>query len=143
MLTPGKDAAVAMRELGVRGATDITGFGLLGHALELALASGVAIEIESARIPLLGGALELARAGMLTGGGKTNAEYVGEAALISPELSSELRSLLFDPQTAGGLLIAIRAEQAEALLARLRKSYTRAATIGRVTEHGSHHIVVR
>jgi selenide,water dikinase len=80
---------------------------------------------------------------MLTGGGKTNAEYVGEAALISPELSSELRSLLFDPQTAGGLLIAIRAEQAEALLARLRKSYTRAAMIGRVTEHGSHHIVVR
>ncbi|HTG13986.1 MAG TPA: selenide, water dikinase SelD, partial [Blastocatellia bacterium] len=114
MLTSGRDAAAAMNEFEIRGATDVTGFALLGHAWELARASRVTIEIESARVPLIEGALELAAAGMLTSGDKTNREYVGDDIQISEEVSKQMRSLLFDPQTAGGLLIAIASDRAEA-----------------------------
>ena len=77
MLTPGRYAAEAMREFGVKGATDVTGFALLGHAWEMAKASKVTIEIDASSVPFLKGALELAAAGMLTSGDKTNREYVG------------------------------------------------------------------
>ena len=77
MLTSGKDAAEAMREFEIKGATDVTGFALLGHAWELAKGSKVTIEIDSSRVPILQGALELASAGLLTSGDKTNRDYVG------------------------------------------------------------------
>ena len=143
MLTSGKDAAAAMNEFEIRGATDVTGFALLGHAWELARASRVTIEIESARVPLIEGALELVAAGMLTSGDKSNREYVGEDVRIADRVNKEIRSLLFDPQTAGGLLIATASDRAEALLARLRKSYPRAEIIGRVVERGTHSIIVK
>jgi selenide,water dikinase len=142
MLTPGREAAAAMREFGVKGATDITGFALLGHAWELARASQVTIEIEAARVPLLPGALELAGRGMLTRGDKTNREYVGDDIEISPAVGKEMRSVLYDPQTAGGLLISIAADRARALLARLRETYPQAAIIGRVTARGAHSLTV-
>src|SRR6185436_17440804 len=84
MLTPGKYAAEAMREFGVKAATDVTGFALLGHAWEVACASKVTIEIDSRAVPLLDGALELAHDGMLTSGDKTNREYVGVDVEIAP-----------------------------------------------------------
>ncbi len=143
MLTPGREAAAAMRDFDVKGATDITGFGLLGHAWEVARASQVTIEIEAARVPLLPGALELASKGMLTSGDKTNREYVGEDIEINPEVSKEMRRVLYDPQTAGGLLIAIAAERANSLLARLREHYPHAAIIGRVTERSARSLVVK
>jgi selenide,water dikinase len=142
MLTASRDAASAMREFDVRGATDVTGFGLLGHAWELARASRVTIEIASARVPLIAGALELAERGMLTSGDKTNREYVGDDIRFDERVGNQMRSLLFDPQTAGGLLISIAEDRAEALLARLRNTYGEAAIIGRVTERGRHSIVV-
>src|SRR5262249_51941529 len=77
MLTPGKSAAEAIAKFDVKGATDVTGFALLGHSWEMACASNVTIEIDSARVPLIKGALELASAGMLTSGDKTNRAYVG------------------------------------------------------------------
>jgi selenide, water dikinase len=143
MLTPGRAAAQLMREFGVTGATDITGFGLMGHAWEVARASGVTLEIDSHSVPALPGALELAAQGMLTSGDKTNRQYVGDDALINEAVGKEMRSVLFDPQTAGGLLLAVAAERAESLLARLRERYPHAALIGRVVERGSHSIVVR
>jgi selenide,water dikinase len=143
MLTSGKDAAAAMNEFEIRGATDVTGFALLGHAWELARASGVTIEIESARVPLIEGAIELAAAGMLTSGDKSNREYVGDDVQIADRVNKHIRSLLFDPQTAGGLLIAAAYDRAEALLARLRRSYPRAEIIGRAIERGAHSIVVK
>ena len=143
MLTPGKHAAEAMREFGVKGATDVTGFALLGHAWEMAKGSKVTILIEPGRVPLIGGALELATAGLMTGGDKTNREYVGDDVEIDPALDKNLVKLLFDPQTAGGMLIAIASDQAEALLSRLRENYPRASVIGKVTEAGSKSIVVR
>ena len=143
MLTPGKHAAEAMREFGVKGATDVTGFALLGHAWEMAKGSKVTILIEPGSVPVIDGALELATAGLMTGGDKTNREYVGDDVEIDPALDKNLVKLLFDPQTAGGMLIAIASDQAEALLSRLRENYPRASVIGKVTEAGSKSIVVR
>ena len=142
MLTPGKHAAEAMREFGVKGATDVTGFALLGHAWEMACASRVTIEIDARAVPLLDGALELATAGMLTSGDKSNREYVGEDVELSPGVDVNLARLLFDPQTAGGMLIAVAEEKAEVLLRTLRENYPRAQIIGRVTPRRSRSIVV-
>jgi selenide,water dikinase len=142
MLTPGKHAAEAMRHFGVKGATDVTGFALLGHAWEMACASNVTIEIFACAVPLLDGALELATAGMLTSGDKTNREYVGEDVELSPNVDVNLAKLMFDPQTAGGMLIAVAEDKAEALLRTLRENYSRAQIIGRVSPRGSHSIVV-
>ena len=143
MLTPGRYAAEAMRAFGVKGATDVTGFSLLGHAWEMARASNITISIEPGAVPLLEGALELAAAGMLTSGDKTNREYVGADVAIDPSVEPNLTKLLFDPQTAGGMLIAIPEERGDRLLARLREAYATAAVIGRVTEQASQLIVVK
>jgi selenide,water dikinase len=143
MLTPGKYAAEAMREFSVKGATDVTGFALLGHAWEIARASNVTISIEPASVPVLDGALELAEAGLLTSGDKTNREYLGEDVEIAESVDKNLVKLLFDPQTAGGLLISIPAARAAELLARLRENYPRANLIGRVREFSEHSIIVQ
>lgn len=142
MLTSGRAAAESMREFGVTGATDVTGFALLGHAWELARASRVTIEIDSARVPLLPGALDLAGAGLLTSGDKTNREYVGEDIVIAAGVSKPMSNLFFDPQTAGGLLISIPADRSDALLETLRKNYPHATKVGRVLEHGRHSLIV-
>ncbi len=142
MLTAGRKAGEAMREFGVRGATDITGFGLLGHAWEVAKASKVTFEINAGQVPVLPGALELAGRKMLTQGDKTNREYVGAGVQLSNTLSKEMASVLFDPQTAGGMLIAVAADKTDALLARLRENYADAASIGRVTEFDRANVVV-
>jgi selenide, water dikinase len=142
MLTPGRYAAEAMREFGVKGATDVTGFALLGHAWELACASKVTILIEPGSIPLLDGALELASAGLLTSGDKTNREYVGQDIEIDESLNENLVKLLYDPQTAGGMLISVSSDRAHDLLDRLRENYPQAEIIGRVIERGDHSIVV-
>jgi selenide,water dikinase len=136
MLLAGRDAARVMVEAGAHAATDVTGFALLGHAWEMARASNVTLEIESARVPVIPGALELAAAGMLTSGDKSNRAYVGDDVMIGEGVGKELASLLFDPQTAGGLLIAIEEGGTAELLSRLRGTYPDAAVIGRVVERG-------
>src|SRR5258708_26287866 len=143
MLTAGQLAAEAMREFGVKGATDVTGFALLGHAWELAKASKVTVEIDASAVPLINGALELASAGMLTSGDKTNREYVGEDIEIAESVDENLVKLLFDPQTAGGMLIAVSEGRADALRKRLNESYPHAKVIVRVTNHDSRSIVVQ
>lgn len=143
MLTPGKYAAEAISKFAVKGATDVTGFSLLGHTWEMARASNVTIEIDSARVPLIGGALELATAGLFTSGDKTNREYVGEQVEIAPGVDANLVRLLFDPQTAGGLLLAIPEGKAEELLTELRGNYPRAEIIARVMDRGAKAISVK
>ena len=143
MMTPGRFAAEAMREFEVKGATDVTGFSLLGHAWEMARASGVTIEVDAGSVPLIDGALELATAGMLTSGDKTNREYIGADIQIDESVDKNLGKLLFDPQTAGGMLISVSAERADALSARLREAYATANVVGHVTERASHSIVVK
>ena len=100
------------------------------------------LEIEAARVPLIPGALELAAAGMLTSGDKSNRAYVGTDVRLGEGVGKELASLLFDPQTAGGLLISVEAARAEELLSRLRGSYPDAAIIGRAVGRGPHLIIV-
>jgi selenide,water dikinase len=142
MLLAGRRAAGLMQEFGAHAATDVTGFSLLGHAWEMARASNVTIEIDSAGVPTIHGALSLAAAGLVTSGDKSNRAYVGQDISLSDSLSTELGRLLFDPQTAGGLLISIDESRADSLLARLRETYTDAALIGRVAARGEHSIVV-
>lgn len=143
MLRPGGYAAEAMREFGVKAATDVTGFALLGHAWEMACASKLTIEIDANAVPLLDGALELAAAGMLTSGDKTNREYIGKDIEIAGSVDVNLIKLLFDPQTAGGMLISISPDRAADLLARLRENYPQAVIIGRAREPVEHSIVLR
>jgi selenide,water dikinase len=143
MMTPGKYAAEAIQQFEVKGATDVTGFALLGHIWEMACASNVTIEVDSARVPLINGALELATAGMITGADKTNREYVGEDISLAAGLDPNLVKLFYDPQTAGGLLLAIPEEKADDLLVELRRSYPRAEIIGRVAKRVKTAIVVK
>ena len=143
MLTPGKYAAEAISKFDVKGATDVTGFALLGHAWEMACASEVTIEIDSASVPLIEGALDLATAGLLTGADKTNREYVGQQVEIAASVDPNLVKLFYDPQTAGGLLLAIPAAKAEDLFMEIRRNYPRAEIIGRVIERGEKAILVK
>ena len=143
MLTPGKYAAEAISKFDVKAATDVTGFALLGHTWEMACASNVTIEIDSARVPLIGGALDLARAGLLTSGDKTNREYVAAQVEIAASVDANLVKLFYDPQTAGGLLLSITEDRANELLAELQQNYPRAEIIGRVFERGAKLILVK
>jgi selenide,water dikinase len=143
MLTPGKYAAEAIAQFDVKGATDVTGFALLGHTWEMACASNVTIEIDSARVPLISGAFDLAVAGLLTGADKTNREYVVEDVSAASTVDQTLLKLFYDPQTAGGLLLSISEDKADDLLTELRRNYPRAGIIGRVTERGTRAIVVK
>jgi len=142
MMTPGKYAAEAIMKFDVKGATDVTGFALLGHTWEMACASNVTTEIDSARVPLINGALELATAGLMTGADKTNREYVGEDVSLDERIDSNLVKLFYDPQTAGGLLLAIPEEKADDLLSELRRNYPRAEVIGSVRKRGEKRIKV-
>ncbi len=142
MLTAGRQAAEAICDFGIRAATDITGFGLLGHVWEVAKASHVTIEIIASKVPLLPGALDLARKKMLTQGDKTNREYVGADVFIDKDIGKEMISLLYDPQTAGGMFIAVPNDDAEAMLETLQRHYKQAAIIGRVIEKGVRSVVV-
>jgi selenide,water dikinase len=143
MLTPGSFAAEAIREFGVKGATDVTGFALLGHAWEMARAGNVTIELDVSNVPLINGALELAASGSLTGADKTNREYVGEDIGVASTIDPNLMKLFYDPQTAGGLLLSVSREKAPDLLKALRENYPRAEIVGRVTERGEKVIVVK
>jgi selenide,water dikinase len=117
MLTLNRAACQAMLACGAHGCTDVTGFGLMGHAREMALASGVTLEIDTARIRLLDGALEYARLGAQPGGLQNNREFSGCAVAAPAGLDPALEALLYDPQTSGGLLVSLPEEGAERMLA--------------------------
>ena len=121
----------------IHAVTDITGFGLLGHAREMAAASGVSFEIEHGKIALLAGALEAARGGFLAGGLKNNRDFVGGCAGFADSVPEEFRNLLFDPQTSGGLLASLAPEAVPAALAALERRGVEARAIGRVIEKTS------
>jgi selenide,water dikinase len=130
-------AARAMLKYEVHAATDITGFGLAGHGAKMADGSRVTLIIEESDLPLLQGALELSREGMTPGGGKRNREFFGPQVKVHEEVADEIAEIIFDPQTSGGLLIALAENLAHSLLADLQKSGNgEAAIIGRVTERG-------
>ncbi len=112
------------------GCTDITGFGLIGHAREMALASGVTLEIEAERLEFLPGALEYAAQGTAPGGLKNNREFASCAVELRKDLPGEVEALLYDPQTSGGLLLSMAPEKAQGRV------------IGRVVERGEKPVVI-
>jgi len=137
-------AAEAMTAAGVTTATDITGFGLAGHLGEIAEQSGVEVEVYGAAIPVFSGVLDLIREGVISGAVERNREYASRRVKRAKGVGEELETLLYDPQTSGGLLIAVRKPKASALLAALRKrGVAAAAPIGRVTRKGPARIVLR
>jgi len=139
MTSSSKEPAMAMTELSANACTDVTGFGLMGHAFEMAKASNVTFELSAEAVPLLPDVLDLIADGMLTRGDKNNRVYVGDTVTMADSISSEMQSALYDPQTAGGLLISIPASNAEELLRRVPF----AKQIGTVSVKGSHLINVR
>jgi selenide,water dikinase len=112
--------------------TDVTGFGLIGHAREMALASKVSLQLNANRIPLLDGALECVRAGHIPGGLKANREFAECVVQYEGEIPEELKTILFDPQTAGGLLISVSSEAASELTRALGEAGVPAIDIGEV-----------
>lgn len=127
-------AAEVMREFPVHACTDITGFGLLGHAKEMALASKAGLIIYADRVPLLTGALELAQQNMIPGGSFRNRDYLARYVEVSARIPEAQAMLLFDAQTSGGLLIALAATMAAELLTALQaRGIKSAAIIGEVT----------
>jgi len=126
----------------VHALTDITGFGLIGHVRELALGSNVSVQLLSENIPLLPGAIECVRAGYIPGGLKANREFAECVVEYQSEISEELKTLLFDPQTAGGLLISVSHRHLEPLLQELRNAGVPASHIGSVTEKAHYLLTV-
>ncbi len=121
MLRLSRHASHLAREAGLSAATDVTGFGLVGHLWEMAERSGVAVWLDAGRVPLLLGARECSAMGVHTGGEGRNREWVGENAAIAPSVDPEIAALLFDPQTSGGLLLAASPERAVAMEAAFRR----------------------
>jgi selenide,water dikinase len=117
----------------VHGMTDVTGFGLIGHARELALASNVSLQIFSEKIGVLPGALECIRAGYIPGGLNANRDFAECIVSYEAEIGPELKALLFDPQTAGGLLISLAETSAERFISQARGLGIDARLIGNVT----------
>jgi selenide, water dikinase len=126
MLTLNREAAAAMARLDIHAVTDVTGFGLLGHAREVALASNVTLEIDSKRVRFMDGAVEYVRAGAIPGGLRNNREFVVSCV----EGSSEFEDLLYDPQTSGGLMISLPPADA----AKYTRRFPAAYAIGQVLE---------
>jgi len=136
MTTLNKKAAdlIASKGYGVHGMTDITGFGLIGHAREMALASNVSLRLFSTEIAILPGAVECVRAGHIPGGLKANREFAECVVSYEGKIAEDLTTLFFDPQTAGGLFISIAADECEKFVAELNGLGIPARTIGQVTE---------
>lgn len=139
-----KTASELMVAAGVHAATDVTGFGLMGHLVEMALGAGVNLEVDVARVPRFPGALELLEQGLVAGGIERNLEYSEDYQELAGAVPEALRLLMYDPQTSGGLLLAVAPERAGTLVEALRAAgYAQAAVIGRVTETGEGQLVLR
>jgi selenide,water dikinase len=120
----------------VHAATDVTGFGLIGHAREMAAGSDVSLRIDSAKVPLLEGAMDCVRAGFIPGGLKNNREFAECLVGYEANVPEEIRTILFDPQTAGGLLLSVARSDAGSLVTALNNAGVPAVEIGEVLPQG-------
>lgn len=143
MATLNKYAKEAIDEVGdVNSLTDITGFGLLGHALEMAMGSNVSIKINHKNIPVIDNALEYASMGLVPAGAYRNREYVGKNVVIDKNVPQNIEDILFDPQTSGGLLISIKKDKVDLLLEKLTALPTKYAVVGEVIEKQEYYLYV-
>ncbi|MET0939153.1 MAG: selenide, water dikinase SelD [Gaiellaceae bacterium] len=129
-----RDAAEAVRPFAPSAVTDVTGFGLLGHAYETASRSGVRIVLDADALPALPGALEVARAGEVTGGDSRNRDFAGEHVGVTDGVSEDVVALAWDPQTAGGLLVSLPKERGAVLQATFHAADLFLARIGSIEE---------
>jgi selenide, water dikinase len=143
MTTLNQDAADAALAAGLVAATDVTGFGLLGHLHRMLRASGVAGEVDAARVPFLPGAAELAAAGFVSGGTRNNEAFLRDRVELEPGLPPVVATLLHDAQTSGGLLLAAPPEHLAGLVGGLRDRGVEPALVGRVVEGPAGRIRVR
>lgn len=134
MMRLNRGAAQAMQEIGIRCATDITGYGLLGHAYEIAQASQVALRFDADTLPILDGALDYAHQKQIPGGAGRNKLYLDGKVVFTRELNQDLYEIFFDPQTSGGLLIAVLAAQLDALIGALQSRGAAHWVVGKVVE---------
>jgi selenide,water dikinase len=134
MIALNKEASATMRRFPVHACSDVTGYGLLGHTFEMASGSGVTVVLEARSMPLLPGARRLAAAGNLTGGCRRNRDYLKDKIAIDPAVKADLVEIAMDPQTSGGLLIALPEGDADALLRDLHaRGLATAARVGHAT----------
>ncbi len=138
-----KDACDAMLEVGVSGCTDITGFGFLGHACEMALASNVTLEIFSDSIPVIDESIELAKMGIIPAGTYNNEAFLQGKVVFGDRVKQEIRDIMHDPQTSGGLLISVPADKVDRLMELLaEKNKVSFGIVGKVKTRTGHCIEV-
>lgn len=130
-------------DIPVHAATDVTGFGLVGHLLEMAQASDVQVEIETGRIPFIKAALEYSALGLIPSGAYTNRDYLQDMVQVRSEIDSQRYDLLFSPETAGGLLIAVSPDKEADLASRLQAYGSLAVKIGQVLQTGFKSLIIR
>ncbi len=144
MLTLNKYAFEALKDLDISACTDITGFGLLGHACEMAVASKMTLEIWGDKIPVIEGVKELAQMGIIPAGMYSNRNHIKDEVFIEPAVEGVMEDILFDPQTSGGLLLAISPNDIEQAVERLKIiNKNDHAVIGRVKVKGQYAIYLK
>jgi len=138
-----KEASEAMVSLGASACTDVTGFGLMGHACEMAEKSGVSLRIKGSDIPFMEDVVKWAEAGMIPAGLHTNRDFRRSMVSVADSLPRWLEDAIYDPQTSGGLLIAVQEKRVEEMLAEIKEAgYSRAVVIGEVVEKTEKRIIV-
>jgi selenide,water dikinase len=138
MLQLNRDAAEIAVECRVDAMTDVTGFGLAGHAAEVAKASRISIQFDHQKLPLLPGTLEYSRQGLCAGGLNSNKDFFTKYVSISDSVAPEMKNVFFDPQTSGGLLIFCQPQDARNLLRKLQSYQIAAVEIGYTTDQQEH-----
>jgi selenide,water dikinase len=144
MISLNRAASIALQAVpgAVRACTDVTGFGLVGHATEVAAASGMTLELNTAAVPLLNGVRALV-SGNIPGGGRTNVEHFAAGVTFGAEIDPEIVQLMHDPQTSGGLLAAVTPAQLDAVMDSLSRAGVSAAVIGRVVLQTAARLILR
>lgn len=143
MTTLNRQSSEIALAVGINALTDITGFGLLGHVYEMAMASGVTVRIKADRVPLINGAWESAEMGLIPAGTYTNRAYLEGNIMVGPGVDETLQDLFYTPETAGGLLIAVGPEKARYLEAAMKKWQIACALVGEATVAQPHRIEIR
>lgn len=137
-----REASELMIKANAHAATDITGFGLLGHAYEMADGSNVTIRIDSTALPLIDGALEMAEKGMIPGGANANRAYLKDKVEIGQSVEQNIEHVLFDPQTSGGLLVAVSEADAAEFSSALEAASLCHRVIGQVVDKSKYSLIV-
>jgi len=139
-----KISAEVMRKVRVTTATDVTGFGLMGHLSEMVVQSRVTAEVYAGQVPVFDGVLDCVKQGMISGAVERNKEFASQYVKVDKGVSKEMEEVLYDPQTSGGLLISVRENKSEKLVSLLKeRGVVHAAIIGKIVSKSGGQIVIK